>query len=478
MASNRTATAKNRTAPASNRTVKCVLAGLGLLAGFIALHGVAAGDGIYVPAPRGENDTIDTRPAGAGGAGGGGLDSVATRAGDVVAGRVLEIADGKVRLAGPQFDGEVKVKLPGVKEINFAPPEPMAARDAVAVSNEDLIMGEVTGITADVVTIDSDCAGTLKLSRKMVTSIGFGKAAGVMIHTDFTRGLAPWKVTTGSAVARDGALCIESTNGNYNTISAAVDQSKAVTVEMTIVGAGQYTPYFALALCADANTGGNTFGQSNLLVYNNGSSYNITGQNNGGNFSVINNRQVKPIPTNGSATVRIAYDPHAKKLKYWMDNVLVGEHDVGGSAPAAGKYIHLGFQYPCKVKNLRVSAGFSGPTDKGGKENESDMVYFANKDAVTATSLGLAEGTLTIKTEIGELKSGPDKIDRVVFRAGEKPRLQKGDVLVTTRNGQYTVKLESLTGETLNGVSDYLGKVKIKRSAIRSIRFGLYDDAR
>ena len=462
-----------------NRTAKCILAGLGLLAGCAVLHGVAWGQPgqIYVPQPRGENDTIDTRAIGANGAAGA-MDNIVTRTGDQVTGKVLEIADGKLRLAGPQFDGDVKIKLPGVHEVTFVPPEAIAARDAVAVSNDDMIMGEVTGITADEVTIASDCAGTLKLPRKVVRSIGFGKAAGVMVRTDFAHGLDPWKVTMGNAAARDGALCIEGANGNYNVITAPVDQTKAVTVDMTIQGTGQYTPCFAVAFCADAGDQNNPWGRTNLLVCNNGTFYSVNAQNNGNNSQVINNRQVRQIPPNGSATIRIAYDPQAKKLKYWMDKALIGEHEVGDSAPKSGKYLHIGFQYPCKVKNLTVSAGFSAPADApGGKDADSDTVFFANKDAVAAAALTLVDGAVTIKTDFGELKSAPEKVDRVVFspKSVERPRRQKGDVLVTTRNGQYTVKLESLTADVLTGVCDYLGPVKIKRAAIRSIRFSIYE---
>ncbi|MDD4892071.1 MAG: hypothetical protein PHU85_19285 [Phycisphaerae bacterium] len=435
-----------------------------------ALAGWAwAQERIYVPGPRGEGETIDGGGRVAAGAG----DKIATRNGDLLVGKLLDIVDGRIRLTGTQFDGEVKVMLAGVDQITLIPGESAEGKDAVAVSNGDAIMGEVTAINGDEVTIASDCAGPVKVSRKVIGMIGFGKGAGILVDSDFSRSLEPWKTARGTWATRDG-VAISEQQGDYNTLVANIEQAKPVTFEAVVEPTSNYSLYCTMALCVDQSNNNNYFGNNSVFVNFSSGNYSVSYCQNGSQNSVAN-KSMRNVNSGESVTLRMAYDPETKKMKTWVNNTLIGEHEVT-NGPATGKQALFATQYPCKVKSLKVTAGFSPPSDTTAAKDDGDLVHFVNKDGISTKSLSLTDGQFIVTTAYGELKSSVDKIDRVVFspKRVERPRRQKGDVLVQTATSRFTLQLESMTPESLSGTSDYLGKVTIKRAAIRSVRFNIY----
>lgn len=447
---------------------RAVAAGL-VCVGLLAT--LAAARDIFVPPPR-PDDPIDGAGAGTGGDS---LDRVVAKSGDVVLGRVVEIADGRVRLTGAQFDGDVKMMLAGLDQITLVPGKVTGGRDSLTLANGDAIMGEVTGITADEVAITSDCAGPVKVPRRVVSAIGFGKGSGILVDCDFSRSLEPWKSIRG-AWNTAGGVAVCNAQGDYAILSAAIAQSKPVTMEAVVEPTNGYSLYCTMVLCCDISDNSNYLGRNSAWVTFSSSNFSI-GYSKDGGTNNVNNRNMRQVNSGETATVRAAYDPDAKKMKVWINGASLGEADVP-MGPAAGKCVLFCTQYPCKVKSLRVLPGLVGPTETGGApKDDGDLVYLGNKDNVSAKGIALAEGQVVLTTSYGELKSAVDKVDRIVFNPKniERPRRQKGDVLVETTTSKFTLQIDSLTNDGLVGSSDSLGKVTIKRAALRSLRFSLYE---
>ena len=70
------------------------------------------------------------------------------------------------------------------------------------------------------------------------------------------------------------------------------------------------------------------------------------------------------------------------------------------------------------------------------------------------------------------------KIASVVFRTKgqEAAKARPGDAEVRTPGGRLTLKIDKLTAEALVGESPALGKVTLRRDAVREIRFGGVQD--
>ncbi|MDD4889234.1 MAG: hypothetical protein PHU85_04835, partial [Phycisphaerae bacterium] len=272
----------------------------------IAQQGAQAQPGIFVPPARGAGETLDgrgksplTQP-----------ETVSTRRGDKLVGRVLALsADGRLTLASPQYDGEVKVLTSALEYVELAAKAVGDGRDLVVATNGDQIVGDVKTITADSVTIDSDAAGPLKLSRKMVSTISLGKATDSLLDSSFARGVMdPWKSNRGNWKVTDGLLVCES-SGNTSTISAALDQDAPITIEVALEAGntgGRPLSMF-LALFVD-NPATNTYGQNNVYASLNYSDVSL-GWYQGGGSSSARSGSISQI--RGAATMRFAYDPES-----------------------------------------------------------------------------------------------------------------------------------------------------------------------
>ena len=81
------------------------------------------------------------------------------------------------------------------------------------------------------------------------------------------------------------------------------------------------------------------------------------------------------------------------------------------------------------------------------------------------------------KTAHGEVRCPVGNVRQIWFakQGLEEPRRQKGDARVRTAASSFTLGVEKLTGEHLAGNSDYLGQVKLRREAVRSIEFNVHE---
>jgi len=186
------------------------------------------------------------------------------------------------------------------------------------------------------------------------------------------------------------------------------------------------------------------------------------------------NRHIGRMMT--QATLRVAYDPKGNKTHAWLNEMDLGEYAIPGNLPA-GKFVMFNVRYPCRVTRLRVVQGIAGPSKTETEETtDGHVVRFVNRDRVAATQIGLSDGKVSLKTAFGDVGTDAEKVQSVVFlsKGIEKPRRQKGDVMVETADSRFTLQFERLTEDRLIGKSAYLGEVKVLRSCLKRIRFNIY----
>lgn len=399
----------------------------------------------------------------------GSADVVVTGKGDRLVGSVRSIgADGWLTMTGEQFAGDVKVRRDRLDQITLATRSPTTGRDAATLTNGDVIVGRLKGIDTQSVAWEADGIGSLNLPRLMVSGIYVGRGANSIADCDFRRGgLGPWQQTRGEWTIHDGRLSCAGTDPNQ--LTAAVDQTRNLTIEIGYSSSDLRAPKFGVTLLADRAENPRRYmrldvGPDDLeLKYrtDRGSSEESHGS---------------PDGLKSSGTLRIVCrDGQPLTVSANGQELLSTE----AATPAAGKFILLNVSPNAEIRFIRVTGGeeaVAGPASDRAMAAGSDAVQFVNRDRVTIKTLALADGQFTAQTEHGELKFPQVNVTAIEFSPAnrEKPRRQAKDVSVQTATSRLTVQLDRLDDEGLHGSGDHLGTITIQRSTIRSIRFNIH----
>jgi len=438
-----------------------------------AARGVGAAAEIFVPTPKTGDETLDDSNTGAA-SGAKEPEVCVTLAGDTVSGDVVRIdKNGLLELRGPQFEGEVKVRVESLDKIALSFTKKEEGDDEIVLTNGDRMKCRVIAVAEESVIVESTATGTLKIPRPVVQSMAFGKGITTLVASRFEEGrMEPWKSKRGSWSLRDGALFSQSTS--YQTIYAQVEQKEAVTVVAKISALdNNYGVRCQIALFADTNA--NYYGRNSVFVSLQHSELYLQYAQNGSTRSINNRSLGRRIQ---SGVIRFCYDPETSKARMWLDETDFGEHVVPSKLTSGG-YVLFTSHSPCKVEYVNVYPGIVPPAQHGTKgEEETERIQFSNKDRVSAKSVTMAEGVFSVQTSYGELKCPVAKVDNILFRkkGQEVPRRRKGDVRVETADSRMTIRFIELTGEHLLGEADHFGEVKIRRECIKGIRFNVYTE--
>jgi hypothetical protein len=433
---------------------------------------------IFVPKAKGSGETLDDssdNPVASDKA-----DLVVTSQGDRLMGNVVSMeSGGKLRLSGPQFDGEVGIVAKEVDLLALRGAEKSSGRDEILLTNGDRLVGTLSSITSSNVTLDTDAAGTLNVSLKVIRTISLGRPENILIESTFNAGrMEPWTSRAGLYQVVDNAL-VGRNRGNMAPLSAKLDQKEPLTfvAKVQALEGNPMQAHLVIFSDTDGAMDGNPFGRNSLFAMFNNSEVYLQYATAGGGTNMIANRSMGRSVTSG--ILRLAYDPASGKARMWLDSTDLGEYQVP-TKPATGQFVIFNSYYPVKIEYLKVLRGIVGPSGDdesvGPAPDGTTSVQLANKDRVSATALTMANGQVVVTTSYGEIKCPPKDVARIVFndKAQEEPRRQNGDVRVQTSVGRLTFQFSKLTADALAGRSDYLGEIKIKRSAVREIRFNLY----
>jgi len=435
---------------------------------------------IFVPRPKDAGDTLDDSP---GSVAADKSDVVTTVLGDRLLGSVVSIAAGdKLHLTGEQFEGEVQVDVGALDGVVLRSADKDSGDDEVALTNGDRIIGQLSTIAPDGIFIETQAAGRLRVSPKVVRSITFSKGASVLAESNFPGGsLEPWTSRGGSWTVGEGTLICRNRGGGGNALFVKLDQKEAVTLVAKVQSLEGSSVRCDLVLFADTTEGGpneGRYGRNSIFAMFQNSEYYLMCVNNGNTNSIVNRSFGRQLQ---NGTLRLAYDPATSKATLWLDSTELGQYDVP-TKPAGGQYVMFNSYYPLKVEYLTVYRGIvpprgddDGAVGAAGTTDEA-TIQFANKDRVSAASITLADGEMTFTTTYGELKCPVANVGQILFgkKGQEQPRRQKNDIRIRTAAGRMTIQFDRLTADSLVGQSEFLGEVKLRRSAVREIKFNPY----
>jgi hypothetical protein len=436
------------------------------------------GSTIFIPKPKGAGETLDDSKATTAAER---RDGAVTVQGDRLNGTIVAAeAGGKLRLTGPQFEGEVQVLVAMLDSIILKGDEKESGADEVVLTNGDRVVGELAAITPEGVSIETQSAGRLRISPKVIRTIGLARAAGSVIESNFSAGtLEPWTARGGSWALADDVLMCRNRGGPGGALCAKLEQKEAVTLVAKVQAVEGNALRCDLVVFADTAEGGpneGRYGRNSIFAMFYDSEYYLHYVREGSTNSIVNRglgRQLR------EGILRLAYDPATGKARMWVDSTDLGQYDVPNK-PTAGQFVLFNSQYPLKVEYLAVLRGVVAPSGDdigpGGPAADTTTIEFTNRDHVSVTSVSLADGQLVAATSYGELKCSIASASRIVFgkKDREEPRRQKGDVRVRTAGGRLTLQFDRLTADTLVGRSECLGEVKLRRNAVKEIKFNLY----
>jgi hypothetical protein len=415
-----------------------------------------------------------------------GSDIVTTTHGDRLVGTVTTMdSGGTLRLTGPQYQKEVVLAAGVVASLKRTSSGGATGGDEVVLAGGDRVFGTVSAITADAVLVDSPAAGALKIPRGAVLAVNRAAPANVLVACNFDRGkLEPWSAGGDGSSWRlaDGALVCTPNPNSVSQISTTIDIKEALAVEVHFVSAG--APLAATLVLmgegADAGGGGlvvvrrgrgGGMGGGNLIQASIQSapgslSYNLyAGNRSMGKGVSVDEEKAR------SVLVRLSYDPATGEVRFGPDGQ---DPIVQTLAPKLEtlKSVTLNLGSPVRVESIRVVRGVGAAAGAAGAGGAGAAVEFTNGDRVAVTQVTLVGEEAKITTAQGEVRCPAKTVARVAFGgAADAPKVPPEYAQVSGPFGRLAFLVQRLTADEVVGRSETLGEIKLRRSAVREIKF-------
>jgi hypothetical protein len=437
----------------------------------------APGAGIFVPKPRGSEDSFDpgaaAAPAGA---------TIFGRSGDRLTGSVNSIANGVVRFSGAFFDEEVGIFTSAIRDIQFpARGSIESGCDLVVLTNGDRLFGKVEGMTATDVAFNSATVGFLKINKHYIRQMWFQGNVDALARTNFGAGApGPLQIAGGWQIS-GGVLRLSSPFA----ATLPLDQSCAVTAVMEFARTGRG---WSLSLFSDQP--GAAEGETPVRAGPRGApgvegnALTLTLAPNGYSVAVWKGSAppatvASGISTRGAETqeLRFAYDPATAQVKLWVNGQVANEANAP-AAPKQGKYVVFsGFRDNCDLKSLTMLDGVVAP---GKVIEEADpkyerIFYQSGERSLNAKSTELENGVYSVRTPVADkpLSVPAEKVVSISMGEAGRETLPPPEHAVQFRlpRSLITADLIELTAKTAAAKSPYLGDIRIVRDMIQSMRF-------
>jgi hypothetical protein len=437
----------------------------------------ASGAGIFVPKPRGSEDSFDPGAVA--------VQTGATvfgRSGDRLTGSVNSIANGVIRFSGAFFDQEVGIFASAIRDIQFpARGGVESGRDLVVLTNGDRLFGKVEGMTAADVAFNTATAGFLKINKRYIRQMWFQGNVDALARTNFAAGHpGPLRIAGGWQIS-GGVLRVSAPF----MATLPLDQSGAVTVVMDFARMGQG---WSLSLFSDQP--GVAEGETPVrtgprgVPGAEGSALTLALAPNG--YSITSWKGADPPGTVASGVparpgepqeLRFAYNPATGHVNLWIN----GQGACEANAPAApkqGKYVVFGsFRDNCDLKSLAVLDGVVAPGKvlEEADPNYETIFYQSGERSLNAKSTELLNGVYSVKTTVADkpLSVPAEKVVSISMGKAGRETLPPPEhpVQISLPRSLITVDLVELTAKTAVAKSPYLGDIKIVRDMIQSMRF-------
>lgn len=400
--------------------------------------------------------------------------------GSTLRGRLLELdRERGLRWQHPQASAPLAFRPGIVARLQYGQPQSLLGRlpatSQFRLRNGDEFAGELRGLDAETVTLDTWFGKNFKLPRAAVSRIGLVQAH---VLYEGPTGIEGWTPGHGSPAweFRDGRFVAE----RASFMGRSFPELGSITLEFDLTWTGPFT--LMVPLYTDV-INRLDFMRSAYTVHLHPGAVAIQRTDAGPlGVSIAMLGEQQPIPAMTRASrVRLEIRMHKEEAVFEVlaDGELVGRWRDERGFVAKGTGIALYAQVngtTVTLSNLRLTSWEGGlPAGEPVEPSETDRLSLANGDEVTGRLLRLEADKLWFAAPGGELQIPPGRITQIVFAS------PCGPVKSNTPAGPGQARVELAGGGALNlhveradqqvlvGRSEHFGPVQFPASGVRQV---------
>lgn len=356
--------------------------------------------------------------------------------------------------------------------------------------NGDRIKGQLSGVGLNEIRITSSYAGELTVKRVNVREVRIESVADV-----FYRGpssMEEWTRSGGGKAWRydEGAL--------YSSAGGGIAREVDFTDDCVIGFDASWRNSLRATICFFTDDIRSTSPKKGYEVVFQGSSIHM--KKFGVNGVLGHTAAAGVLRENVKARIEIKASAKSGKFAVFVNGEMIEvftDADVDREQLGKGFHIVSHDGSPLRVSEIQISGwdGFledvdhkaQGAFDFGEEEEQESTrpkavipegrMMLRNGDSIEGEVQAIENEEITIKTKFSEVSFPLARLKNFHLPAAEleTPRLYKGDVRATMRDGsQLVFRLDAVEGDSLLGYSQNFGSARLKRNQFQKIEFNIY----
>jgi hypothetical protein len=367
----------------------------------------------------------------------------------------------------------------------------------VTLNKGGIVRGQLSGVTADTVVIDTWYAGRLHFKRAMVKSVAIEPSEMVLFRGP--NSLKGWTVTPkpdawrytnfafickgGGSIARDDLLtdeCSVAFDAEWNSDSASY---KVVLFSNTKDN-------------QNPNAGYEFSMQRGGMVLRNLQTQTFIGSAHSAEIAQSNRARIEIKASR--RTGKIVFSINNRVMDMWTDA------DLPRSQLGNGLHFSTTRQVPLRISDIRIAEwdgmidqamppragirriqmGFGEEeppaTQPDREENTEGRMKLANGDSLDGNVKSIQDGRVTIETSLGEVTLPVARLRTITLPEGgyDEAIARNGDVRAWLSDGSHIIfEFIGSEGDTITGKSQNFGTATFRRDAFQKIEFNIYNIA-
>lgn len=424
--------------------------------------------------------------------------------GDTIAGSLAGIDDQSITWDSEFFTQPQALKLDHLLDISLPSGDTVQLPDGdhiavLTLTNRDVVRGSLVSLDKKEIKLRTSYAGELAFRRDMVAALAIEEMP--VIYYSGPGALDEWNIEEeGDWTLEDGELV------SHSSSSISRDLGKRDRFKIAFDVEWRGNARFRIFTCADStelDEIGNCFElvcQSNYAYMRkrtkrNGRVEPVNIGNTGGMREFQEREKVRVEILQDLISGRIRFILGGRVVADWRDDT-PGVGKLGGALhflSDSGKEI--------RVSRIRVSSwdgnndgkwqdpgidpfGNDEPEEEEAKDHYPVGVVLRNGDNIKGDTVGIEDGSVKLKTELGEFKLPVSRLRRFALRTADeaadpeltwKPILRNGDIRAHFTEGDaITFQLIGFGNDTIRGKSQTFGEADFKLSTFDRLEFNLY----
>lgn len=385
---------------------------------------------------------------------------------------VVGLEDGLWEIESEWLRGRAAVRMDAVVRLQFeSNGELPKSKDAVVLTNDDLLTGKVERLDEDAVVLASAAFGRLSLPRRYVRSVRLGGTGDSVRRADFYTGdLGEWKAPHEKWFVQGGVLW------NFGTLATEIDPAEPFLIELELFPRGRQDPRFELTMLGlrESHT---VRDEGRLLVQCRPGRLEIATTTEGRGW-----QSAAMIPTPAemkgreSLRIAVAVRPAGGQATVWVDGkeVLSG---TGVSHNKDGRFVLLS-----TYDGIRSASILTGEAEidrwKGeGAPAERDAVVLANGERFEADAVTVADDGCVVTTADVEMELPRERMREVLLRTDDREDVPEppGACVLQAGASRLTLAPVAMSDGRLVGRTGWADSVSVRPGTMQSLHHFVKD---